>query len=225
MTRWSLLELELLSRVYPYATDHCIGSALGRSASAVMCQRQLHGWSKPPGLGHAAMSAEAVTEAWRRVQAGQPLTPALLAWPHRSTPTGTVGRHSRTPMNRGRGWLRGDLELLESLLGCCPVAEMARLLGRSRAGVVWALQQQGWMNRHLQFGARGLAHALAGEGKYVSFNTVRTWMRRDLVRVVREGGRGRLMLVHRDDAEWLLSNYQYGAGFPRHPGALEDSDV
>jgi hypothetical protein len=220
--RWSELELDFLRRVYKFARDVDIAQALGRSRLAVKGERHVQDLVKPDGRGDQRMSAEAVREAWARVQRGERLPPALLAWPHHCTLTGTPGRHSKARISTRNSWIPGDLEKLDSMLGTCPIANMACELGRTDYAIEWELWQCGWMSRHLRYDARGLAHALAGEGKYVSAKTVESWINRKKVRVFRDGRKGGVTIVHRDDAEWLLSNYAYGMWFPPHPGTIDD---
>ena len=221
-TRWTAMELDFLRRVYRFARDADVAKELGRSRQAVVDERRYHKLPKGHGRGQQQLSAEAVREAWARVQRGERLTSTLLAWAHHSTPTGTKGRHSARPINHLSGWLRGDLEKLDSLLGYCPISEMARLLGRSWRAVAHKLFDLGWMSSHLRYDARGLQFALAAGGRYVSVETVKDWIKRGKVRTFQDGHKNGMRIIHRDDADWLCSNYEYGMHFPRHPGADEE---
>jgi hypothetical protein len=192
MCRYSDEELAFILAMVPLSRAEDLCFALKRSSApairAVMRQLGIRGRAQ----GQPPLARAAVAEAWRRRQMHLPANTHLAYWAQEE------GKHLA---NRKRAWTLGDDETLRELVGREPIAKIAKRLRRTVPGVKVRMWRLGIRSQAVANTTGALAKQL-----HVHPRTVWLFCVAGLLRSWKEGG---WMIVHADDAEWLLAHYRY----------------
>lgn len=217
---YSEQEAAFIRLMVPHSSNAAIGAALGSSKAAITTfryrDRCMYGRKRKP----VPLCRAATVEAWRRFQAGEDLRIDLLAlWT--SDSEDPADRSAR-----GRIWTHGDSAELFELVGTMPVREIAATIKRPFVGVKEQLSRLGISRMPYYWSTANIARRLQAKGFKVGLDAITARCYSFRGQRLRSWREGQMRIVHRDDAEWMVENYEPYEDTPmRNPGAADEEAI
>ena len=184
-------EDELLTELGDSSRLRDLGKVLGRSPGSVQKRRKRLGLPGRP-RGSKPLTLSAVKRARKLQRDGKPVPHGIRHW---------ADDKGRRMANHWRNWSAAEEETLGELLGCESLDAIARRLRRTRRAVVRKARQLGYLGRAFEWRSAEIARRLG-----IDASTVRGYCRDGHLIHWREGA---WIIVHREDAEWLLDNWTW----------------